>query len=210
MKIPIALASVLLLAAMPALGASKGIKCWTDESGQRACGDSIPPRYAGQGHEVINEQGILVEKTPRDPTPAEREEQEQARLRQAELDKVAQRQHAYDRYLLESYTSAKELEKQRDARIEALDTRIDLVKKAIEASQAQLDSLVARKQALQKENKPIDKKLEGQIQEYRRAIIDNPKALAALTTERDRVLTQFDSDIARFRELRHETTSLQP
>jgi len=198
-----AFAFALTLAAMPAFAAPK-IQCWIDENGQRMCGDAIPPKYAGTAHEGINKRGVSVQQVPRALTPEEQVEVEKARVRAEAEEKAAQHQRAYDRYLLESYTTTADLEKQRDTRVEALDTRIELVKSAQVSSQAQLDSLVARKQQLQKENKPIDKKLEQQIQEYRRAVRENPKTLDALNHERDKVMKQFDTDIARFRELRHE------
>jgi hypothetical protein len=210
MKTSISLFLTLWVASIPAQAAGVRIKCWTDETGQRSCGDSVPPKYAGHEHQDLNKQGVPVQTTPRALTPEEREQRDRERAKAAEEEKAAQRRHAYDRYLVESYTSAKDLEEQRDTRIHALDTRIELVKKAIASSQGQLDALVQRKQALQKENKPVDKKLEGQIQEYRRALRENPRTLDALNMERDKVTAQFDNDIARFRELRNETTAAQP
>ena len=193
----------LTLFALPAFAGGR-IHCWVDENGQRMCGDSVPPKYAGTAREAINPRGVPVEQTPRALTPEEQVEAEKAKAKAEAEAKAAQHQRAYDRYLLESYSNVGDLEQQRDARVSALDTRIELVKKAQDTGQAQLDALVARKQQLQKENKPIDKKLEQQIQEYRRAVMENPKALDALNHERDKVMKQFDTDIARFRELRHE------
>jgi hypothetical protein len=188
-------AAVALLCISTAAFGQK-IQCWTDENGQRSCGDSVPPKYADRERQEINERGIATKQVPRAKTPAEQiaEEQDQAA-------KAAQRQKAYDRYLVESYRSVKDLEKARQERLAALDTRIVLVQKAIASGQQQLDALVARKQSLQKNNFPVDKKLEEQIKEYRRAIIENPKALEQLNIEREKVETQFTADIARYHEL---------
>ncbi len=209
----IAFAFTLALVALPAVAGNKHIQCWIDDRGQRMCGDSVPPKYAGTAREGMNNRGVPVEQTPRALTPEEQVEAEKAKVRAEAEARAAEHQRAYDRYLLESYSNVGDLEKQRDTRVSALDTRIELVKKAQESSQAQLDSLVARKQQLQKENKPIDKKLEQQVQEYRRAVMENPKTLGALKHERDKLMKQFDTDIARFRDLRHEAplhTGLEP
>lgn len=208
MKNPIALLVVLgLWSSMPALAAGTKVQCWTDEEGRRACGDVVPPRYADKERDIMNKQGVLIDTKPRAPTAEEVQAAEDARKRAAEEEREAQRKHAYDRYLLESFQSTRDLEATRDARLKALDTRIELATKAMNDSQAQLDSLVAHKQLLQRESKPIDKRLEGQIQEYRKANIENPKALENLRVQREKLMTQFDNDIARFRELRHETAA---
>jgi hypothetical protein len=196
-------AAVALCISTAAFG--QKIQCWTDENGQRSCGDSVPPKYADRERQEINERGIATKQVPRAKTPAEQIAEEQAREKaRKEADdaaKAAQRQQAYDRYLVESYRSVKDLEKARQERLAALDTRIVLVEKAIASGQAQLDALVARRQSLQKSNFPVDKKLEEQIKEYRRAIIENPKALEQLKMEREKVDTQFTADIARYYEL---------
>ncbi len=158
----------------------------------------------------MNNQGVLVDTKPRAPTDEEVKAAEEARKRAAEEERQAQRQHAYDRYLLESFQSTRDLEDTRDARVKALDMRIELATKAMNDARTQLDSLVARKQLLQRDSKPIDKKLEAQIQEYRKAIIENPKALEQLHVQREKLLAQFENDLARLRELRHETTAAQP
>jgi len=186
------------------------IQCWTDERGQRACGDAPSPQDAIKERNVFNKQGQVVETWPRAPTPAEIEEAEKAKVAEAARAKQAERQHAYDRYLLESYQSVQDLEATRDQRLKALEVRMELVQKAIVSGQQQLDALVARKQELQRQGKPIDKGLEAQLRDYRRASIENPKALTALQTEHDKVTAQFASDIARYQQLKQVSAAQTP
>ncbi|HZP11966.1 MAG TPA: hypothetical protein VFB36_06060 [Nevskiaceae bacterium] len=200
-----------LVAASSAAWAEKTrIQCWTDERGQRACGDAPAPKDAIKERNVFNRQGQVVETWPRAPTPAELEEQEKAKVAEAARAKQAERQHAYDRYLLESYQSVHDLEATRDQRLQALEVRMELVQKAIKSGQEQLDGLVARKQELQRQGKPIDKGLEAQLRDYRRALIENPKALAALQSEHDKVTAQFESDIARYQQLKQASAAPIP
>lgn len=207
----IALVAFLSLAAAAASAASQQrIQCWTDEHGRRACGDSVPPKYSAKERDVLNEQGQVVETKPRAPTDEEIEAAEKAKLDAIERQKQAEHQHAYDRYLLESYQSVHDLEATRDQRLKALEVRIEIVKKAIDTGQQQLDALVARKQQLQKEGKPADKNLEAQLKDYRRTAIENPKALQALQIEHDRVTAQFDADIARYQQLKQVSAAPPP
>lgn len=191
------------------LAAATQVQCWTDEHGRRACGDVIPPQYAGKAREVFNEQGVVVEHKERARTAEEQAADEAARA-QADRDaQKAQQQHAYDRYLIETYRDVHDLEETRDARLHALDARITVVQKAIADGDATLEGLNARKQALQKESKPVDKALERQIQDYRRTTAENPKALQQLQIERDKVNTQFGDDIARYLQLKQEPAAPQ-
>ena len=202
--------AVALVFAAGAAGAGVRIQCWTDEHGQRACGDSMPPQYSGKERNVLNQQGQVIEVKPRSPTPEEMQAAEKAKAAEAERLKQAEHQHAYDRYLLESYQNVHELESTRDQRLRALEVRMELVQRAIKSGQEQLDGLVARKQELQKQGKPIDKNLEGQLRDYRRAVIENPKALQQLQIEHDKVTAQFASDIARYEELKQVSTLPPP
>src|SRR5581483_8440140 len=116
-------------------GKAGRIQCWTDERGQRACGDAPSPKDAIKERNVFNEQGQVVETWPRAPTPAEIEEAEKAKAAEEARAKQAERQHAYDRYLLESYQSVQDLEATRDQRLQALEVRMELVQKAIKSGQ---------------------------------------------------------------------------
>jgi anti-sigma28 factor (negative regulator of flagellin synthesis) len=206
----ITLVAIFSVAACTAWAGTKRIQCWQDNHGQRVCGDSVPPEDSSKERNVFDEQGRMVETRPRAPTPAEQVAAEKARAAEAERAKQAERQHAYDRYLLESYQNVQDLEQTRDQRLKALEVRMELVKKAIASGQQNLDALVARKQELQRQGQPIDKGLEAQLKDARRASIENPKALEALNTEHTRIQTQFDADIARYQLLKEAAAAQQP
>jgi hypothetical protein len=143
--------------------AAKRVQCWTDNDGRRMCGDSVPPEYLNRERNVINERGQVIEVKPRPPTQAEIDAAEKAKVEETKRAKEAERQHNYDRYLLESYENVHELEATRDQRLQALEVRMELVQKAIAGGQQTLDALVARKSELQKQGMPIDKALEAQL-----------------------------------------------
>src|SRR5579872_2433997 len=51
--------------------AAPAIVCWTDEQGQRNCGDHVPPQYAKSAHDIYNKRGVEVQSVPREETAAE-------------------------------------------------------------------------------------------------------------------------------------------
>jgi hypothetical protein len=196
--------SVLAICAsllQPAFAAGK-VLCWTDENGHRACGDRVPPKYADREREVINRRGVTVDTKAREKTAEEAAAEVVARQRVEEQEMQRRKQAAYDRFLLETYQSVAELEQTRAERVAALQTRLTLSEKAAKNSQATLDALHAQAAQLNKEGKPVDRKLEAQIRDYLRALGENVKAVEHLKSERDTIDAQFTRDIERYKELR--------
>ena len=190
-----------VLAALPSLAQEpkkKGIQCWTDDKGQRMCGDRVPPEYAGKERKLMNERGVVVETRKAGKTPAEIAE-EARKVTQAE---EARKQAEYDRALIETFRSTKDLEGMRDERLSLLDGRIASSTKSLADNENSLKDLLERADALKKEEKPVNDRVEKQIKQFTRAVKDNQKALEIYQRERAAIQTKFDSDIARFNQLR--------
>lgn len=187
------------LAAAPA-GAQQGTKkfqCWTDKNGQRMCGDRVPPEYSGQKRDVIQD-GRVVETKKGAKTPEEIAE-ETRKAREAE---EAKKRADYDRSLLETYRSAKDIEAMRDERLAFIDGRLRAAEKNAADTDRTLADLRGRAEAKHKENKPVEERLAKQIRQFERAQRENQKGLERLRREREQVQTKFDADLARFNELR--------
>lgn len=203
MKFRAAMAAAMLAAVVtqaPADDAVKNkarIQCWTDKSGVRMCGDNIPPEYAGQKREVIKD-GRVVDTVKASRTPEEAAEEKRAQQAAEE----ASRRADYDRALVETYRSGKDIEAMRDERLALIDTRILAMEKNAADTDKSLEGLRARVAALTKDNKPVDEKLAKQVKRYERAQIENQDALKRYRAERDDVKTKFDRDLARFNELK--------
>lgn len=202
-----------LLLPLSAFAASTGkkIQCWTDDKGHRSCGDYVPPQYVKKEVDVLNKQGIVIEKKAREKTPEEQAEADRQATAAVQAQKDAQSRAAYDRFLLDTYSSSKELEKARDVRVQTLDSRIALTQKAVADNQQSLADLRARPQS-----KPADpndpKKVEGakkvnerlnkQIAGFEKTLNDNQLALKAMQQEREKTVVKFSDDIRRWQELK--------
>ena len=97
---------------------------WVDENGQVHYGDHVPPAYAKQDHDVLNDHGVplrTVDGAATDEELAERDrlasEREAARLEQI-------RRANRDRVLLDTYLSVDEIIRLRDQRLDLLDAQI--------------------------------------------------------------------------------------
>ncbi len=58
-------------AALAVQTVAKRVQCWTDERGQRACGDAVPPQYVRRERQVFDDQGRVRQIKPREKTVEE-------------------------------------------------------------------------------------------------------------------------------------------
>ncbi|HUR42449.1 MAG TPA: hypothetical protein VM240_14910 [Verrucomicrobiae bacterium] len=201
MKVAVALLHAALATAivLPAIAQAqaKKIQCWTDNKGQRMCGDRVPPEYAGNRRDVVKD-GRVIATVKAAATP---EELAEARRKKQEADDAA-RQADYDRALMQTYRSSKDIESMRDERIALLDSRIAAAEKNSVYTDQSLTDLRARAARHAADGKPVDEKLAKQIKQYERDQKQNAKSLERNRNERAEIETKFNSDLARFNALR--------
>ena len=195
---------VLLWAAMsvPAWSTEAGKNrnySWVDKNGERHYGDAVPPEYAQVERRVLNAQGIEVQHIE-----ALKSAQQQAEQRRREQEIAQRAQH--DHFLLTTYTSTKDIERLRDERLNQVDGQIKATNAYIELLQTRLKALQERAMHFKPYNtKPDARRMPDDLTEelvrasndvrtQRRAVENHPR-------EQVTVRTQFESDIARYREL---------
>lgn len=198
------LGMAVLLGGMPMLAVqAKGtIVCWTDEYGRRACGDRVPPEYSREERRVYDSTGRVIETLPRQKTP---EEIEAEARRAAELEARRRRvaeQAAYDRFLLTTFTDVSALEQTRDSRLLTLDGRLELARDALRENRRGVEQLKAQIADLEAEGRAVPARLARELSAFEAAVEDSRRAVDKLRDERDAIRDKFDTDIARYRELK--------
>jgi hypothetical protein len=195
-------AVVVLNAAAVALpiqadGGVKGIVCWTDEHGARACGDHVPPQFAKKQREVYDARGVLVQTYDAELTPEQRADAE----RKAQADQVAAQQQQNDAFLLQTYRNAGDLEAVRDSRLQSLDTHIGLAEKAVHDGEAAIKDLQDRVDAERLAGHDPNPDLQTQIGSFENAQAQNIRVEAQARQERELTAAEFDREIRRYRAL---------
>ena len=201
---------VLLWAAMtvPAWAAEAGKNrnySWVDKNGERHYGDAVPPEYAQVERRVLNAQGIEVQHIE-----ALKNAQQQAEQRRREQEIAQRAQH--DRFLLTTYTSTKDIERLRDERLNQVEGQIKATNSYIDLLQTRLKALQERAMHFKPYNtRPEARRMPDDLtEELVRASNDvrtQRRALDNRTREQAAVRTQFESDIARYRELTANSVS---
>jgi len=201
-KLLLALASTLVLACTTALSAQvKGTRAykWVDKEGVTHYGDTVPPEYAEQAHEELNQQGVPVRKVPRQLSPAEAEAARKAAAEEA-------RRRTHDAFLLNSYTNVSDIEQLRDERLALIDSQMELARSSIAVTDQRLKGLQNRMRAFKpySSSKNARRVPDQLAEEVVRALSERRSLTTNLQrreTEKAEQLASFQSDISRYREL---------
>ncbi|MFT4047193.1 MAG: hypothetical protein QM661_10940 [Solimonas sp.] len=185
------------------------VQCWTDSTGQRACGDTVPPQYAQQQREIYDDQGRVRQVRPREKTSAEIAAEEKAQRDQAEAVLKAQQQRDYDRFLLGTYNRDRDIEKARDERLTQLEGRQTLIEKQLADNEKAIAQQQARVDAAGKDGKTPPPALTRKLAELQQTRDGNRQALADIAADQQKTTDKYAADLARFRELRSESDAPQ-
>ena len=199
------LCAVILLASpgfAAGAGAANGrtLYKWVDEQGVTHYGDRIPPEYATQERHVINSQGVEINRLEAQKTPEALAAED---LKRAEAEQSKNR----DRNLLNTYASVQEIERLRDQRVTLLTDQIKVTSQFLEVLNGKLKKLrVSSMRFRPYSSEPNAGAMPDQIAEdlvrVGNDIRTQEQNLREKRSEESIMSKQFDSDIARFKELK--------
>lgn len=200
--LPLLIAGVVCaLLAHPAAAEGRKLFRWVDEKGHVHFSDVVPPSEAKQGRSELDDRGMTIRKIERAKTPDEiAEEKRKAHIR-AELERVAREQAAYDRNLLDTYSSVKALEQARDDKITGLQGQIGVTQGNIANLRKQLDNQMNRAATLERNGKPVPSNLQHDIAATQEQVQRSEDFILARKQEIEAVRAKYAKDIARYREL---------
>jgi chromosome segregation ATPase len=197
----------LILPLLLGIGLTPGIaqakiKCWTNSDGIRECGNAVPPEYAQQGHDEINQSGIRVKRHERAKTEAELAEEARLKAIEDEKRRLAEEQAGHDRVLLNTFASEDEIVMARDGKITSIKTEIRLTRRSMNSAEERLNQL--RKQAadLERAGKPVPEKLDKDIRQAQTQIKEYEEFVRNKQAEKSKIHHQFKTDVERYRKLR--------
>lgn len=181
---------------------------WVDQDGVVHYGDRIPPEYAKNERQVINDHGVTIDllaaEKSEEELVAERQQIALAEQEQYEIKAARER----DSVLLSTYLTVIEIETLRDSRIE-------LIKGQIQITEINLQNLRQKLAKLQKESQrfrpynadpaapPIQDDLAKELSNTLNSIFLYEKNLGQARTKETQLVAKFDADIDRFRTLKN-------
>ncbi len=185
---------VLLLATGPAVAGGR-IKCWKNKDGVRECGQFVPPEYAQQRIEIINERGIVVDVIEAAKSREQLAREAAERRRRAE-------QKRRDEILLNTFTTERDIELARKSRIQAIESIIAITNSNTRSLKANLAKVQKRAADFERSGETPPKELFEEMESLKRQIKDNQDFVAKKQRDIIALEKRFDADLKRFRELK--------
>jgi Domain of unknown function (DUF4124) len=172
---------------------------WTDEQGIVHYGDTIPPQYAQQERAVLNSRGVEVRKLDAQKTPEQFAAEEHA-----QQDALRQKQH--DAFLLNTYTSVKDIEALRDLRLDQMSGQKVAAQQYVDSLHSRLSALQQRAQVFKPySTRPEAHRMPDDVAEdlvhTLNELRTQSNTLSRKNEEEATLRAQFQADEERYREL---------
>jgi hypothetical protein len=182
------------------------IKCWKNHEGVQECGNAVPPEFAQKSIERKSSMGLTVEKTERAKTQEElaaaRAEAERIRKEKLEADWLAAEQARKDRVLLQTFTTEEDLRLATDGKIAVIDSRVKHSEQLAKKLGATRDELQGEAAQYERRGKKVPTELTKKIDDIQLQIDNNRAQISLRNEERLQVQQQYETDLARYRELK--------
>ncbi len=171
-------------------GADAKLYKWTDEKGVIHYGEVIPPEFAGQDRVQFDDKGREVKpKQARDPSTLVQE------------DKATIDQKRHDQALLNSFSTADEIDQSRDRSLQQINARIEGIQTRLKTAEGNLNDYQQEKATRLKAKKSIEG-LEDDITQASERVERLKGDLEKSQAEAGAIRARYDSDKQRFIELK--------
>lgn len=197
------LCALTLLAPLAfASGTSNGrtLYKWVDEQGVTHYGDHIPPEYAAREQHVINSQGVEINRLDAQKTPEQLAADDQ---KKSEAEQSRNRDHN----LQNTYGSVQEIERLRDQRLTLLTDQIKVTSQFLEVLNGKLKKLRVgsmnyKPYSSAAKAPAMPDQIAEDLVRVGNDIRTQEQNLREKSSEEATMRKQFESDIARFKELK--------
>src|SRR5215468_9767610 len=196
----IAAGLAFVLARADAVVAAKIFK-WTDESGVTHYGEVIPPEYKDQAAQEMSRQGFTIRKWDAAITPEQRKAIETKSVRERDDKQRENEQRRRDLALVNTYTSAKEIDEHRDRTLQLPVQAIQGLEPRLKKAQQRLASLQQQVSALSKSGKHASHGLELDLADQQNEIDTIQAEVERHKEEIELIKVKYDGDRKRYLEL---------
>jgi hypothetical protein len=174
---------------------------WVDANGVTHYGDHVPPEYASQEQHILNSRGYEINHLDAQKSAEQMAAEEQKRA-EAEQSQVR------DKNLLNTYASVQEIERLRDQRVQLVADQIKVTSQFLENLNGRMKKMLVDTQRYRPYNgdpkaPPMPDQLAEDLVRLTTDMRTQQQNLQQKRAEQSSMSIQFESDIDRFKELKH-------
>ena len=185
---------------------------WVDENGEVHYSESLPPDHQDRGHDVLNQQGIVVDEgqkltpTPPQAVPQKDEPQELPRdasglPRPKALYSETEMQQRMDNFLMLRYESEQEILDAMNVEIKQLNYDRRLLEGSRASTNQAFRGQIRVAAERQRAGLPLEAGTTREIARLRNDLAKNSESLEGLQKREDGIRSDFDKQLERYRYL---------
>jgi len=171
---------------------------YRDDAGNMHIDYSVPPEFVGNGYEVLNDRGMVVNVVL---PQSVRDERAGRLLQEAEVRHQQELQAIKDEALLRFYSSPEDVERVRSRKLDEFQTFIDIQRANTLTNRRRFAELQSQAAEIELSGQAVPKKILDTLDTLEQKINDAKQAVALKNAEKQRVWLAFELDIERLNEL---------
>ena len=188
---------------------------WVDENGEVHYSESLPPNFQDQGHDVLNERGIVTDEdlslTPPPPVEVPDEEQLQELPRDSSgmqrpkaLYSEAELQRRMDNFLMLRYGSEQEITDAMNVEIKQLDYDRRLLTTTRESIEEAYRGQISQAANRQRAGQQVAENTAIEINRLQARLAENSRSLDSMEIREVDIRAEFGKQLERYRFLEEE------
>ena len=188
---------------------------WVDENGEVHYSESLPPNFQDQGHDVLNERGIVLDEdqsltpTPPEEVPDEEQLQELPRdssgmQRPKALYSEAELQRRMDNFLMLRYGSEQEITDAMNVEIKQLDYDRRLLTTTRESIEEAYRGQIRQAANRQRSGQQVAENTAIEINRLQARLAENSRSLDYMEIREVDIRAEFGKQLERYRFLEEE------
>lgn len=175
---------------------------WQDAQGLTHYSDSLNAEALKVGYSVINDQGMVVARVPRQLTPEERAAADKLAKEKAAQQKAARELANREAQLLNAYPDEKSFLDFQKQQLSTVDSQIHTTQTNLRTQEQALTDLLGRAADLERAKQPVPKFLIDDIAQQRGVVNQQRTMLTRQQADRVKLVQAQSVQLARYRELK--------
>ena len=174
---------------------------WVDDKGVTHYSESMPSEQKDRSSTELDGRGRVLKQNAAAPSPDQIRAREEEKLRRKSEERELEQQRRRDNALLNTYTTADEIEDARKRAILAANQARQVVETRVKSSKSRADALRKQLEQATRGGKPAPHPLAGDVEEADRDLARLERELAQRDAEIARIEQRYSDDRTRFVEL---------
>jgi hypothetical protein len=196
--VPPLLSLLVLLLATSSVNANGQLYRYTNEKGVQVIDDKVPPEFTPKGYDIINRDGTLIERVPRQLSEEELRLRNTAESRAQLKEEEALRMRAWDESLLLRYSDIEDIKEAQTRAVRDLQIRISILKSNLVTIKAQIEREQEKAADIERRGSAVPEAMSKNIDIMRLEIEDTEQSIRVRREEIDSVNASYQRDIERF------------